>query len=74
MRQARGRSFALRQRSWNWAIGFLVAAATIFSGALQHSAHAEPGFPNRPIRILVPYGPGGVGDFTMRLVGEKLSK
>jgi tripartite-type tricarboxylate transporter receptor subunit TctC len=73
MRPNSVRAFKIRQRSWNWVIGFFVAAATLVSGAAQQSAQAEPGFPNRPIKIIVPYGPGGVGDFTMRLVAEKLT-
>jgi tripartite-type tricarboxylate transporter receptor subunit TctC len=34
---------------------------------------AEPGYPNRPVRIIVPYGPGGIADTTMRIVAERLS-
>ena len=29
--------------------------------------------PHKPVRIFVPYGPGGVGDLTMRLLAQKLS-
>ena len=34
----------------------------------------EPGYPNRPVRILVPYGPGGVADTTVRLLAQKLNE
>ncbi len=37
------------------------------------SPRCEPGFPTRSIRILVPYGAGGVGDLTMRFLAEKLT-
>lgn len=37
-------------------------------------ANAEAGFPTRTIRIFVPYGPGGVGDLTMRMVAQKMSE
>ncbi len=30
-------------------------------------------YPTRPVRIIIPFGPGGVGDITIRIVAEKLS-
>ena len=38
------------------------------------SVHAQQSWPNRPIRILVPYPPGGSTDILSRLVGQKLSE
>ena len=47
---------------------------TAFMLAIPAPAGAEPGYPNRPVRILVPYGPGGVADTTVRLLAQKLNE
>ena len=31
-------------------------------------------YPSRPVRVIVPYGPGGIADVTMRLVAQNLSQ
>jgi tripartite-type tricarboxylate transporter receptor subunit TctC len=41
--------------------------------ALAAPVHAQT-FPNRPVRILVPYEPGGITDIAARLVGAKLTE
>ena len=50
----------------------LLLAAVILT--VPTPTNAEPGYPNRPVRILVPYGPGGVADTTVRLLGQKLNE
>ncbi len=35
---------------------------------------AQPKFPVKPVRLILPFGPGGVADVTMRLLGQKLGE
>jgi len=48
----------------------LAAVALIVFSA----AAAAQGYPNKPIRLVVGYPPGGSGDFTTRLIADELSK
>ncbi len=36
------------------------------------AAQSKSDYPNRPVVLIVPYGPGGVADVGMRILGEKL--
>lgn len=40
--------------------------------ALPLAARAQPTFPARPLRIVVPFGAGGVADLTARAVAQPL--
>ena len=51
---------------------FLVSTAALGAGALSRSAFADT-YPSRPVRIVLPLGPGGVGDISARIVADKLS-
>jgi len=51
--------------------GALAAAALAAAGAM--SAAGEPRYPDRPVMLIVPYGPGGVADTGMRILADKLS-
>src|SRR5206468_5453239 len=42
--------------------------------ATAGNAQGPSGYPNKPIRLMVPYGAGGVGDQTMRLLANKVSE
>ena len=49
--------------------------ALVCAAALDDSAQAAgEAYPNKPVRILVPYGAGGAGDLTIRLLANKLSQ
>ena len=49
------------------------AAAVAATGAAAQQAAPE-GFPNRTIRIIVPFPAGGPTDVMARLIGQKLSE
>jgi tripartite-type tricarboxylate transporter receptor subunit TctC len=52
----------------------LLLAAIAFAAPVPADAQSPSGYPNRPVRILVPYGPGGVADTTVRLLAQKLNE
>ena len=52
--------------------GALVAAVLVAASAT--SVLAQSNFPNRPIRLLVPFAPGGGVDVVTRVVGQKFSE
>jgi tripartite-type tricarboxylate transporter receptor subunit TctC len=54
------------------AIGILCWFALCSSSAVGQSA-AESSFPDRPVRLIVPYTPGGPSDVMGRLMAESLS-
>jgi tripartite-type tricarboxylate transporter receptor subunit TctC len=51
--------------------GFLAAPAAALT---LLAAAAQPGYPSRPVRIIVPDGAGGVADLTTRIIADKLSE
>ena len=53
----------------------LFGAVAAFSILLASAGHSlAQGWPNRPIRMVVPYTPGGYTDLMARLVGQKISE
>jgi tripartite-type tricarboxylate transporter receptor subunit TctC len=48
-------------------------AALVASFTVTAPCWAQSDYPNRPVHLIVPYGPGGVADIAMRIVADKLS-
>ena len=61
----------MKRRSFTHSLISAAAGAALLTG-FAASAQAE-GLSNRPIRIVVPFGAGGVADVTARVVAQQLS-
>jgi tripartite-type tricarboxylate transporter receptor subunit TctC len=62
-------SLAKASRQVHARLAFFIASA-----AFAFAACAADQFPSRPVRVVVPFGPGGVGDLTARIVAQKMSE
>lgn len=56
----------LKNRSWGQTLSFAVLALSAASAAIAQS------WPQRPIKVVVPYPPGGPSDLVLRTASEKI--
>jgi tripartite-type tricarboxylate transporter receptor subunit TctC len=49
-------------------------AIALVSLAAVLPAHSQDAYPARPLRLVVPYPPGGASDVTARLIGQKVAE
>src|SRR3954465_46383 len=52
----------------------IIAAVFAALAAATYAANAAESFPNRPVRLMVPYPAGGPNDVLARMVGGKLAE
>lgn len=52
----------------------MAAAAFMLASATVQQARAADAYPNRPVRIILAYGPGGVSDIISRILASHLQK
>jgi tripartite-type tricarboxylate transporter receptor subunit TctC len=69
-----GTRLALGARSYRRTMAAAVVFVAAVICAITVAAAQSAGYPTKPVRVIVPYGPGGVGDLTMRLLADQLSK
>src|SRR5450631_4894560 len=50
------------------------AVLALIGGALTSTRARAASYPSRPIKIIVPFGPGGSGDITARLIGRQIEQ
>ncbi len=55
--------------------GFRICSWLFFITIAAHTAHAQTAaYPTRPVRLIVPFPPGGGTDFLARTIGQKLGE
>ncbi|MBX6374545.1 MAG: tripartite tricarboxylate transporter substrate binding protein [Acetobacteraceae bacterium] len=68
----------MRRRSALLAAATALPGVSALAGAAARPAHAQQrtarGFPERPVRIVVPYGPGGSSDIVARILAQRATE
>ena len=55
-------------------VSALLAAALAAGAAAAHAAEQAQKFPQRPVRMIVPYAPGGATDITARQLQTRIGE
>ena len=63
-----------RRRVLSTLTAILVSAGVLPVSSAAFAAEAASEYPSKPIRLIVPFGPGGGSDYVGRLVGQKLNE
>jgi len=63
----------LGRRSW-LSMAAMAAISALSFGGFTSAAQAQDSFPNKPIRLVVPFTPGGVTDTSARVIAEYLGQ
>jgi len=63
-----------RKSSASACLKLSIAVAALATAGWIGVSQAQTTYPNKPVRIILPYGPGGVADVTVRLVAQKLGE
>ncbi|NBQ06301.1 MAG: tripartite tricarboxylate transporter substrate binding protein, partial [Betaproteobacteria bacterium] len=61
-------------KTLTWMTPALLALTASFTVSLSTAQTAAPNYPQKPIRMIVPFTPGGSTDILARSIGQELSK